>query len=84
MRGYFSVQVRRAGERVMPDRDAISREGRGLFAVRVLMFFLLLAWLVLYAINPGWMEALSIPFAGWLHWQGLQRGQEGQRDALIR
>ena len=74
MRGYFSVQVRRAGERVMPNGEAITREGRGLFAVRVLMFFILLAWLVLYAVNPGWMELLSIPFPGWLRWVGFALG----------
>jgi hypothetical protein len=52
MRIYFALQVRRAGERVMPDREAVEREGRGMFAARVVMFFLLLGWLALYAINP--------------------------------
>jgi protein-S-isoprenylcysteine O-methyltransferase Ste14 len=74
MRIYFALRVRRAGERVMPDRQAIEREGRGMFAVRVLMFFLLLAWLVLYAINPPWMEVLSVPFPGWLRWVGFAWG----------
>ena len=74
MRVYFSFRVQRAGERVMPDREAIKREGRGIFAVRVLMFFLLLAWLVLYAINPPWMEVLSVPFPGWLRWVGFAWG----------
>ncbi len=74
MRGYFSVRVRRAGERVMPDREAIRREGQGLFVVRVLMFFLLLVWLVIYAINPGRTEFLSIPFPGWLRWLGFALG----------
>jgi protein-S-isoprenylcysteine O-methyltransferase Ste14 len=74
VRGYFSLQVRKAGERLMPDREAIEREGRGIFAVRVLMFFLLLAWLVLYAINPPWMEVLSVPFPGWLRWVGFAWG----------
>jgi len=74
MRVYFSLQVRRAGERVMPDREAIKRERRGMFAIRVLMFFLLLAWLALYAINPAWMEVLSVPFPGWLRWMGFALG----------
>jgi len=74
VRGYFSLQVRKAGERLMPDREAIEREGRVIFAVRVLMFFLLLAWLVLYAINPPWMEVLSVPFPGWLRWVGFAWG----------
>ena len=58
----------------MPDREAIKREGRGMFVIRVLMFFLLLAWLVLYAINPPWMEVLSVPFPGWLRWVGFALG----------
>ena len=74
VRGYFSLQVRKAGERLMPDREAIEREGRALFAVRVLMFFLLLAWLVLYAINPSWMGVLAVPFPDWLRWLGLALG----------
>lgn len=74
MRIYFALQVRRAGERVMPNRQAIEREGRTMFAVRVLMFFILLAWLVLYAIYPPWMEVLSVPFPGWLRWVGFALG----------
>ena len=34
MRASFSLRVRRAGERVMPDREAIKREGRGAGAIR--------------------------------------------------
>ena len=74
MRIYFALRVRQAGERVMPDRQAVEREGRAMFAARVLMFFLLLAWLALYAINPPWMEVLSVPFPGWLRWVGFVLG----------
>jgi len=74
MRVYFSLQVRRAGERLMPDHQAIEREGRGMFATRVLMFFLLIAWLVLFAINPPWMKVLLAPFPGWLRWAGFALG----------
>jgi len=74
MRIYFALRVRQAGERVMPDRQAIEREGRAMFAVRVLMFFLLLAWLALYAINPPWMGVLSVPFPVWLRWVGFVLG----------
>jgi len=74
MRLYFSLRVRQAGERVMPDREAVEREGRAMFAVRVVMFFFLIAWLVLYAINPPWMGGLSAPFPGWLRWVGFVLG----------
>ncbi len=74
MRVYFAVQVRRAGERVMPDRHAIEREGRVMFGGRLVMFLLLLAWLGLYAIYPAWMGVLSVPLPGWLRWAGFALG----------
>jgi hypothetical protein len=48
--------VRRAGERLLPDQEAVEGEGRGMFAVRAVAFFLLVAWLVTYALNPSWMR----------------------------
>jgi len=74
MRIHFSLRVRLAGERVLPDREAVKREGRGMFAIRVVLFFVLMAWLVLYAVNPRWMQALSVPFPGWLRWVGFSVG----------
>ena len=74
MRMSFALRVRRAGERVMPDREAVAREGRGMFAVRVVMFFLLLGWLALYAVNPTWLGVLSVPFPDWLRWAGFALG----------
>ncbi len=74
MRIYFALRVRGSGERVMPDREAVEREGRAMFAIRVVMFFLLLGWLVLYAIYPAWLGVLSAPFPGWLRWIGFALG----------
>ena len=58
----------------MPDRHAVEREGRGMFTIRVLLFFLLLTWMVLYATNPPWMGVLAAPFPGWLRWVGFAMG----------
>jgi protein-S-isoprenylcysteine O-methyltransferase Ste14 len=74
MRIYFALRVRQAGERVMPDRKAVEREGSGMFAGRVILFLFMLGWLALYAINPTWMRALSVPFPGWLRWMGFALG----------
>jgi len=74
MRIVFALRVRRAGERVMPDQEAVEREGRVMFASRALLFFILIGWLVLYTVNPPWMEALSIPFPSWLRWVGFVLG----------
>jgi protein-S-isoprenylcysteine O-methyltransferase Ste14 len=74
MRTYFSLQVRKAGERLLPDQQAIQQEGKGMFAARVVMFFLLLGWFVLYAINPTWLAFLAIPLPDWLRWLGFILG----------
>jgi len=74
MRIYFSLQVRRAGERIMPDRQAVQREGRMMFAFRVVAGLLLFGWLVLYAISPAWIKVLSVSFPGWLRWAGFALG----------
>ena len=74
MRVYFSLRVRQARERLMPDREAIEREGRGMFGARVVAFLFLIVLLVLYALNSPWIEALSIPLPGWLRWAGFAVG----------
>ena len=74
MRIYFALQVRWAGERVMPDREAVEREGRAMFMMRLVMFLVFLSWLILYAINPPWMRVLAVRFPNWLRWIGLALG----------
>jgi hypothetical protein len=61
LRTHDSFQVRRAGERLLPDRAAIEREGRAAFAVRFIAFFVLLAFLVLYTLDVPWLRAFLIP-----------------------
>jgi len=58
----------------LPDEAAVEREGRGMFAIRVIAFLLLITWLVLYAINPRWMQVLGFPLPGWLRWAGFALG----------
>ena len=74
MRIYFALKVRWAGERILPDRKAIEREGRGMFSIRVILGFILLSWLILYALNPTWMRVLSVPFPDWSRWIGFALG----------
>jgi uncharacterized membrane protein YccC len=50
----------------MPDREAIEREGRVMFGLRVALGLLLGCWSALYAIYPTWMGALLLPFPVWL------------------
>ena len=74
VRAYFGARVRQAGERLTPDRRAIEREGRWLFAARLASFFGLLAVLGIYAVSPSWLDALALPFPDWLRWAGFALG----------
>ncbi len=74
MRVYFMIRVRQAGERLMPDREAVRREGRGIFAARVGLFLMLIAFLGLYLLDVPWLRVLSVPFPGWLRWLGFGVG----------
>lgn len=74
VRMYFNVRIRQQGERVMPDREAVRREGVVMFTARAVMFFVLIAVLVLYAINHPWMQALNFMLPAWLHWLGFVLG----------
>ncbi len=71
IRGYFTLRVRRSGERVMPDRAAVKREGMLFFLIRFVAFFFLIGLLVAYAAYPGWIAALTLPFPAWLRGLGF-------------
>jgi len=74
MQVYFASRVRQSGERIVADRDAIEREGWWYAIVRAIGSLSLIAFLVLYAINPSWMGILSLPFPVWLRWAGVALG----------
>jgi protein-S-isoprenylcysteine O-methyltransferase Ste14 len=75
MRFYFMIKVRRVGERLMPDDQAVKREGgRGVFIIRVVVFVLLMVFLVMYIIGMKWINAFSFPLPAWLRWVGFGVG----------
>jgi protein-S-isoprenylcysteine O-methyltransferase Ste14 len=74
VRMIFNMRLRQQGERIMPDRGAIRREGVGLFAIRFVMLFVLMVILVLYAIHHPWIVALDFNLAAWLRWVGFAIG----------
>jgi protein-S-isoprenylcysteine O-methyltransferase Ste14 len=75
MRVFFMIRVRRSGGRIMPDEQAVQREGgRGVLIVRVVMFFALIAFLAEYLIGAHWIEAFSFPLPDWLRWAGFALG----------
>jgi protein-S-isoprenylcysteine O-methyltransferase Ste14 len=74
MQAYFASRVHQAGERVKADRGAMRREGWGYVLVRSISSLALIAFLVLYAINPPWLGVLSVPLPNWLRWVGVVLG----------
>jgi protein-S-isoprenylcysteine O-methyltransferase Ste14 len=75
MRIYFMVKVRRAGGRLMPDKQAVAREGgRGVFVVRVIAFFMLMTFLVMYLIGAKWIDIFLFPLPAGLRWAGFVIG----------
>ena len=70
MRLWFTIRVRRAGERLMPDMAAIRREGWRTYVI----FLLFLALIVLLARNHNWNPKLSFPLPFWLRWAGVALG----------
>jgi protein-S-isoprenylcysteine O-methyltransferase Ste14 len=74
MQVYFASRVRQAGERVRADREAIEREGWWYAIVRAIGSLALVGFLVLYALNPPWLDVLRVPFPDWLRWAGIALG----------
>jgi protein-S-isoprenylcysteine O-methyltransferase Ste14 len=75
MRFYFMVKVRRSGGRLMPDQKAVDREGgRGMLIIRITMFFLLIAFLVMYIVGMAWIDLVSFSLPDWLRWTGFALG----------
>jgi protein-S-isoprenylcysteine O-methyltransferase Ste14 len=73
MRVWFACRVRRAGERLLPDRTSIQREGWWVFAIRVGASLLLVALVMLpfYHLSP---RRLTIRLPNWLRWAGFASG----------
>jgi protein-S-isoprenylcysteine O-methyltransferase Ste14 len=75
MRAWFANRVRRAGERLAPDRASIGREGGLVFAIRFSGLLLLLVLIVLALRHK--LSGAEIPMPIWLRWSGLALGFAG-------
>lgn len=74
IRGISVLKVHHAEERILPDKTAIKREGEFVFAFRLVTFFLLIAFIILYSINTPFMNVLSFHIPSWLRWLGVCTG----------
>jgi len=75
MRLYFMLKVLRSGGRLTPDQKAVQREGgRGMLILRMALFFLLLAFLVMYLLGIAWIDRFSFHLPDGLRWGGFALG----------
>ena len=72
VRAYYGWKIRRTGGSSWSVEDkAVEREGRWSLLLRLVLFFYMLAAVVLYAINPAWLGAFVIPMPAWSRWLGV-------------
>jgi protein-S-isoprenylcysteine O-methyltransferase Ste14 len=74
MRIWFAIRVVWAGERLLPDRASIRREGWKIFAIRIFVLLLLVALIVLLDRNPALWTKLELRLPFWLRWAGFALG----------
>jgi protein-S-isoprenylcysteine O-methyltransferase Ste14 len=75
MRFNFMYKVRRSGGRLMPDQEAVQREGgRGVLAFRVAFFLLLIVFLGMYIFGMPWVDFFAFHLPAWLRWTGIGLG----------
>jgi protein-S-isoprenylcysteine O-methyltransferase Ste14 len=73
MRFWFGFRVWRTGERILPDRAALQREGFWTVALDRL-FYLLVAGVVLLWFQGNSLQSLAFPAPDWLRWAGVALG----------
>lgn len=75
MRIYFTARVHRSGGRILPDAQAVQREGgRGALFFRVSLFIALLVFLAMYFSGANWIDQFTINLPAWLRWVGVALG----------
>ncbi|MCJ7790488.1 MAG: hypothetical protein MUP69_10015, partial [Candidatus Atribacteria bacterium] len=61
-----ALRAKKSEEKILPDKKAIKNEGKTTFFLRILLFVLLLAFLILYSIYPPFMNLIHVDFPIWL------------------
>ena len=74
MRVWFVSRLRPAGERLLPDRTALQREGWRIVAIRGVGYLLFAVFIVLLSLHPISLQRLVDPLPPWLRWAGFAMG----------
>jgi protein-S-isoprenylcysteine O-methyltransferase Ste14 len=76
-RAYFGWKIRRAnGSSWFVKRRPSSARAGGI-VLRSILFFYLMAVVIVYAINPAWLDSFAAPFPDWSRWIGVALGALG-------
>jgi protein-S-isoprenylcysteine O-methyltransferase Ste14 len=65
-----ALRAKKSEEKILPDKKAIKNEGKTTFFLRIILFVLFLAFLILYFIYPPFMNLIHFDFPIWLRWLG--------------
>jgi protein-S-isoprenylcysteine O-methyltransferase Ste14 len=65
-----ALRAKKSKGKILPDKKAIKNEGKITFLLRIILFVLFIAFLILYSIYPPFMKLIHIDFPIWLRWVG--------------
>lgn len=74
IRSYYAARLHLAGDRVAVRKETAERESPRSAMLRLMVFLLLVAGLVIYAVKPMWMRWFILPLPSWLRWSGAILG----------
>ncbi|MFX0088639.1 MAG: methyltransferase [Candidatus Hodarchaeota archaeon] len=77
VRGYYGRQARIPGQRRSRQerwREMVRYERIHLVILRLVLFYLLIVFIILYAFIPYWLVWSQLPFPSWLRWIGVGLG----------
>jgi protein-S-isoprenylcysteine O-methyltransferase Ste14 len=73
MRVWFAFRVWQSGERLLPNRAAIQREGWG-FVIRCSLLFVLIALVLFLCLHRVTWRSFALALPHWLRWAGFALG----------
>jgi protein-S-isoprenylcysteine O-methyltransferase Ste14 len=66
-----ALRANQSGQKLMPDHEAEVNEEKITFALRLILGLLIMAFLIVYAIYPSFMDRIHFNLPAWLRWLGV-------------
>jgi protein-S-isoprenylcysteine O-methyltransferase Ste14 len=64
------IPALRTKQKLLPDKEAVKHEGKATFILRIILFVLFIAFLILYSIYPSFMNIVHFDLPIWLRRSG--------------